>query len=290
MNTNQNNKLAYLLMSPVLIYLLAVMVLPFGWALYLSFTNKVVGADAVFIGLGNYLELLQDSAFWKATWNTVVFTGVAVLFKTVFGMIMALVLNEKIIFRNTFRVLLFLPWTIPTIVSVFTWQWIYSDVGGVLNFLLLKVHLIDQPLGWLARPDLAMFSVILVNVWRGIPFMGIAILAGLQTVSKEMYEAAMLDGAGAVKRFWHMTLPSVKEVTILAAVMTTIWTLNDFEIIWLLTRGGPANATQVLSTLSYTIGFLNMSLGKAIAIAIMTMPPLILLINYVTKRSLSSRD
>ncbi len=277
-------------MSPVLIYLLAVMVLPFGWALYLSFTNKVVGADAVFIGLGNYLELLQDSAFWKATWNTVVFTGVAVLFKTVFGMIMALVLNEKIIFRNTFRVLLFLPWTIPTIVSVFTWQWIYSDVGGVLNFLLLKVHLIDQPLGWLARPDLAMFSVILVNVWRGIPFMGIAILAGLQTVSKEMYEAAMLDGAGAVKRFWHMTLPSVKEVTILAAVMTTIWTLNDFEIIWLLTRGGPANATQVLSTLSYTIGFLNMSLGKAIAIAIMTMPPLILLINYVTKRSLSSRD
>ncbi|KQO08455.1 sugar ABC transporter permease [Paenibacillus algorifonticola] len=290
MNTNQNNKLAYFLMSPVLIYLLAVMVLPFGWALYLSFTNKVVGADAVFIGLGNYLELLQDSAFWKATWNTVVFTGVAVLFKTVFGMIMALVLNEKIIFRNTFRVLLFLPWTIPTIVSVFTWQWIYSDVGGVLNFLLLKVHLIDQPLGWLARPDLAMFSVILVNVWRGIPFMGIAILAGLQTVSKEMYEAAMLDGAGAVKRFWHMTLPSVKEVTILAAVMTTIWTLNDFEIIWLLTRGGPANATQVLSTLSYTIGFLNMSLGKAIAIAIMTMPPLILLINYVTKRSLSSRD
>ncbi|WP_338553032.1 sugar ABC transporter permease [Paenibacillus sp. KS-LC4] len=290
MNTNQNNKLAYFLMSPVLIYLLAVMVLPFGWALYLSFTNKVVGADAVFIGLGNYLELLQDSAFWKATWNTVVFTGVAVLFKTVFGMIMALVLNEKIIFRNTFRVLLFLPWTIPTIVSVFTWQWIYSDVGGVLNFLLLKTHLIDQPLGWLARPDLAMFSVILVNVWRGIPFMGIAILAGLQTVSKEMYEAAMLDGAGAVKRFWHMTLPSVKEVTILAAVMTTIWTLNDFEIIWLLTRGGPANATQVLSTLSYTIGFLNMSLGKAIAIAIMTMPPLILLINYVTKRSLSSRD
>ncbi|ANY67428.1 sugar ABC transporter [Paenibacillus sp. BIHB 4019] len=290
MNTNQNNKLAYFLMSPVLIYLLAVMVLPFGWALYLSFTNKVVGADAVFIGLGNYLELLQDSAFWKATWNTVVFTGVAVLFKTVFGMIMALVLNEKIIFRNTFRVLLFLPWTIPTIVSVFTWQWIYSDVGGVLNFLLLKAHLINQPLGWLARPDLAMFSVILVNVWRGIPFMGIAILAGLQTVSKEMYEAAMLDGAGAVKRFWHMTLPSVKEVTILAAVMTTIWTLNDFEIIWLLTRGGPANATQVLSTLSYTIGFLNMSLGKAIAIAIMTMPPLILLINYVTKRSLSSRD
>jgi multiple sugar transport system permease protein len=277
-------------MSPVLIYLLAVMVVPFGWALYLSFTNKVVGSNATFIGLGNYIELVQDSLFWRAVWNTAVFTLVAVIGKTVFGMIMALVLNEKIVFRNVFRVLLFLPWTIPTIVSVFTWQWIYSDVGGVLNYLLLKAHLISQPVGWLASPDLAMFSVILVNVWRGIPFMGIAILAGLQTLSKEMYEAAMLDGAGAIKRFFYMTLPSVKEVTVLAAVMTTIWTLNDFEIIWLLTRGGPSNGTQVLSTLSYTIGFLNMSLGKAIAIAIMTMPPLIMLINFVTKRSLSSNE
>lgn len=277
-------------MSPVLIYLLAIMVLPFGWALYLSFTNKVVGMPAVFTGLSNYLDLVKDSLFWKAAFNTLLFTVIAVFFKTVFGMIMGLVLNEKIIFRNVFRVLLFLPWTIPTIVSVFTWQWIYSDVGGVLNFILQKMHLIDAPVGWLAAPDLAMFSVILVNVWRGIPFMGIAILAGLQTISKDIYEAAMLDGAGAVKRFIHMTLPSVREVTIMAAVMTTIWTLNDFEIIWLLTRGGPSNGTQVLSTLSYTIGFLNMSLGKAIAIAIMTMPPLILLINYVTKRSLTSRD
>ncbi|MDG0813339.1 carbohydrate ABC transporter permease [Cohnella rhizosphaerae] len=290
MKIRLDNKLAYLLMSPVLVYLLAIMLLPFGWALYLSFTDKTVGVPAHFIGFGNYIDLLKDSMFWKAVKNTIIFTAVAVVLKSVFGMVMALVLNEKIIFRNLFRVLLFLPWTIPTIVSVFTWQWIYSDVGGVLNYLLLKINAIGRPIGWLAKPDLAMMSVIVVNVWRGIPFMGIAILAGLQSVSKEMYEAAMLDGAGAVKRFFYMTLPSVKEVTILAAVMTTIWTLNDFEIIWLLTRGGPDNGTQVLSTLSYTIGFLNMSLGKAIAIAIMTMPPLIMLINYVTKRSLASAD
>ncbi|WP_284645487.1 carbohydrate ABC transporter permease [Paenibacillus silviterrae] len=287
MKSNEDNKLAYVLMSPVLLYLLAVMVLPFGWAVYLSFTNKVVGVPATFIGFKNYIDLMKESLFWKAVWNTLLFTVVAVAGKTVFGMIMALVLNEKIIFRNVFRVLLFLPWTIPTIVSVFTWQWIYSDVGGVLNYMLMKTGMLKQPVGWLATPDLAMFSVILVNVWRGIPFMGIAILAGLQTISREMYEAAMLDGAGAIKRFFYMTLPSVKEVTILAAVMTTIWTLNDFEIIWLLTRGGPSNGTQVLSTLSYTIGFLNMNLGKAIAIAILTMPPLIMLINIVTKRSLS---
>ncbi|WP_240762580.1 carbohydrate ABC transporter permease [Paenibacillus thalictri] len=290
MKTNENNKLAYVLMSPVLIYLLGVMVLPFAWAVYLSFTNKVVGVPATFVGLKNYAELIKDSLFWKVVWNTIVFTLVAVIGKTVFGMIMALVLNEKIVLRSVFRVLLFLPWTIPTIVSVFTWQWIYSDVGGVLNYIMMKLGLIDRQIGWLASPGLAMFSVILVNVWRGIPFMGIAILAGLQTVSKEMYEAAMLDGAGAIKRFIYMTLPSVKEVTLLAAVMTTIWTLNDFEIIWLLTRGGPANGTQVLSTLSYTVGFLNLNLGKAIAIAILTMPPLIMLIHFVTKRSLSSKE
>lgn len=290
MKTNEDSKLAYVLLSPVLLYLLAVMVLPFGWAVYLSFTNKAVGTPATFIGLKNYIDLMKDSLFWKVAWNTLLFTIVAVIGKTVFGMVMALVLNEKIVCRNLFRVLLFLPWTIPTIVSVFTWQWIYSDVGGVLNYILTKTGILDHQVGWLATPSLAMFSVILVNVWRGIPFMGIAILAGLQTISREMYEAAMLDGAGAIKRFVYMTLPSVKEVTILAAVMTTIWTLNDFEIIWLLTRGGPSNGTQVLSTLSYTTGFLNLSLGKAIAIAIITMPPLILLINYVTKRSLSSNE
>ncbi|MBN2979909.1 MULTISPECIES: carbohydrate ABC transporter permease [Cohnella] len=284
-----DNKLAYALMSPVLIYLTAIMVVPFGWAVYLSFTNKMVGSPAVFNGLDNYIELFKDPLFWKAVRNTVVFTLVAVVAKTAFGMIMALVLNEKIVFRNLFRVLLFLPWTIPTIVSVFTWQWIYSDVGGVLNFLLMKIGAIGRPVGWLASPDLAMLSVIAVNVWRGIPFIGIAILAGLQTVSKEMYEAAMLDGAGPVKRFFSMTLPSIREVTVMAAVITTIWTLNDFEIVWLLTRGGPSNGTQLLSTLSYTIGFLNMDLGKAIAISILTLPPLVLLIHFITKRSLSER-
>lgn len=290
MKTLNENRLAFILISPVVLYLLAVMVLPLGWAVYMSFTDKTVGNPARFIGIGNYIELLQDKLFWKALMNTVIFTLVAVIAKVVFGMIMALVLNEKLIFRNVFRVLLFLPWTVPTIVSVFTWQWMYSDVGGVLNYILIQLGIIQQQIGWLATPDLAMMSVILVNVWRGIPFLGIAILAGLQTISSEMYEAAKIDGANAIKRFLYITLPSVKEVTMLAAVITTIWTLNDFEIIWLLTRGGPSNGTQVLSTFSYTLGFLNLELGKAIAISVLSIPPLVMLINFVTKRSLSSDD
>ncbi|WP_246079330.1 carbohydrate ABC transporter permease [Paenibacillus piri] len=289
MRTNYENRLAMTLVAPVVLYLMAVMVIPFGWAIYMSFTDKMVGTPGNFIGIKNYVNLLADLMFWKAVTNTLVFTLVCVSAKVVFGMIMALVLNEKLIFRNVFRVLLFLPWTIPTIVSIFTWQWIFSDVGGVLNFLLTQLGIIKAPVGWLADAHLAMFSVILVNVWRGIPFVGIGILAGLQAISSDMYEAAMLDGANAVKRFIYITLPSVKEVALLAAVITMIWTLNDFEIIWLMTRGGPSNATQVLSTLSYTTGFLNLHLGKALAISIFSLPLMILLINFVTKRTLSSK-
>jgi len=286
----QDGLLAYLLMSPALLYLLVVMAVPFLWALYTSFTDKTIGAPAHFIGLQNYLSLLTDPGFWQAVRNTLLFTAGAVIAKVIFGMAMALVLNQNIRFRNFFRVLLFLPWTIPSIVSVFTWQWLYSDVGGVLSDLLMRLHLIESPLPWLASPSLAMFSVILVNVWRGVPFVGIAVLAGLQSISHDQHEAAMIDGAGMLARFRHITLPGVREVTLLTAVITTIWTLNDFEIIWLLTRGGPANATQVLSTLSYTEGFLNLHIGKAIAIAVVTLPALIWLINYVTRRSLSDSN
>jgi multiple sugar transport system permease protein len=289
LKNHHENKLALTLVAPVAVYLLAVMAIPFGWAVYMSFTNKLVGTAGTFVGLKNYMDLLKDPVFWKAITNTLIFTGVCVCAKVVFGMIMALVLNEKIIFRNVFRVLLFLPWTIPTIVSIFTWQWIFSDVGGVLNYLLTHLGLLGAPVGWLADGNTAMFAVILVNVWRGIPFVGIGILAGLQTISSEMYEAAMLDGANAVKRFFYITLPSVKEVALLAAVITMIWTLNDFEIIWLMTRGGPANATQVLSTFSYTTGFLNQQLGKALAVSIFSLPLMIILINFVTKRTLSSK-
>jgi multiple sugar transport system permease protein len=203
-------------------------------------------------------------------------------------MIMALVLNEDIKARSLFRALLILPWTIPTLISVYTWQWMYSDVGGALNYILMSLGIIKQQVGWLAVPWLAMTAVIVVNVWRGVPFLGISILAGLQTIDGSLYEAAKIDGANMFKQFWYITIPSVKNVVILASIVTTIWTLSDFEIIWLLTHGGPSNATQVISTLSYTYGFLNLYLGKAIAISIFAFPPLILLVHYITKKTLDS--
>lgn len=283
-------RLPYALVAPVALYLLAIMAIPFLWALWVSLTDKRVGRRGEFVGLDNYVDLVSDADFWRAVQNTVVFTVGAVVVKVVLGLAMALLLNEQFRGRALFRVLLFLPWTVPTIVSVFTWQWMFSDVGGVLNAMLRGVGLIDGTVPWLSDPTLAMLSVIAVNAWRGIPFVGIALLAGLQAVPQEQYEAANVDGAGVLARFWHITLPSIRPVMMLAAVITTIWTLNDFEIIWLLTRGGPAEATQVLSTLSYTVGFQNLDIAEAIAIAVLSVPPLVLLINYVTRRSLAEQD
>ncbi len=281
--------LPYIFTGPMMLYLILIMGLPLIWALYISLTDKMVGSKESFVWFEQYGELLTSPLFWRTVLNTLVFTIGAVVLKLVFGMIMALVLNERFRGRAIYRVLLFLPWTVPTIVSVFAWQWMFSDVGGVFNAILRGVGLIDEPLPWLTDPTLAMGSVILVNAWRGIPFIGIALLAGLQAVPLEQYEAARIDGAGAVQRFLYITLPSVRSVALLAAVITTIWTLNDFEIIWLLTRGGPADATQVFSTLSYTEGFQNLDLAKASAIAILSIPPLIVLINYVTKHALKEQ-
>lgn len=282
------SRLAMALVAPVFLYLLIIMLLPFLWALYTSLTNKMVGAEGIFVGLKNYIELVKDALFLKSIKNTLIFTSLAVIAKVVLGMVMALILNENIKSKNLFRALLMLPWTIPTLVSVFAWQWIFSDVGGVLNFILVNLGIVKQQVGWLATPALGMFSVILVNVWRGVPFLGISILSGLQTVDGALYEAATIDGANSLQRFINITLPSVRDVIILASIVTTIWTLGDFEIIWLLTRGGPSNGTQVISTLSYTYGFLNLYLGKAIAISVFSFPPLIALVHFMTKKTLET--
>lgn len=281
----------YLLLLPAVVYLLVMMVYPFCWSLVTSFTDKRVGVEGHFNGLDNYIQLLTDPIFYQTVANTLIYTLSAVALKVVFGMVMALVLNsKKLKIRNVFRSILYLPWALPILVAVYTWQWMYSDVGGALNYILQQLHIIQDQIGWLATPTMAMIAVIIINAWRGIPFLGISILSGLVTIPEDMYEAAQIDGAGAWKQFWYITLPSVKNVVLLGAVITTIWTLNDFEIIWLLTRGGPDNGTQVFSTMAYTYGFLNKDLGLSIAISVLTLPFLFLLVGYATKKSMAAND
>lgn len=284
----RERKLAYLLIAPAIIYLAATMIIPLLWAFGISLTDKVVGVNPQFVWFDNYVAVFEDDLFWKSVFNTLIFTVFSVGFKVILGTILALVLHEPLRGRGVYRALLLLPWTIPNVVSVLTWQWLYSDVGGVLNYILLQTHLIDAPIGWLSTPATAMFSVILVNVWKGTPFLALTILAGLQTISEDLYEAAKIDGANAVQRFRYVTLPGVKNVLILGMLVTTVWTLNNFEGVWLMTGGGPINSTQIISTLSYSYAFQSMNIGKAITVSVIAFPFILILVRAATRYTLNS--
>jgi multiple sugar transport system permease protein len=266
------------------------MLAPFVWAIWISLTDKAIGDTASFVGLTKYIEALTDPIFYRSVLNTLIFTFGSVAGKVILGVIMALVLNEAFKGRNLCRALLILPWTVPTVLAILTWKWLFSDVGGPLNYLAIISKITHSNILWLSTPRMAMFSIIIVNIWRGTPFIGISVLAGLQTIPKDLYEAAMIDGANVFERFRHITIPHIQNVLFLATLVTTIWTMNDFEIAWLLTRGGPAYATEIISTYSYRVGFMNMDISKAIAVSILLLPLMVLLVNKVTQQTLTDRN
>lgn len=270
-------------------YLFIVQGYPFVWSALVSFRNQYIGNRGAFVGFANFIQLLSDKTFWSSMYFTFIYVFAAIVLKLVLGYIMAMLLNQPIVGRSFFRAVLFLPWALPTLTSVLTWRWMLGDVGGVINFTLTKLHLIKAPIGWLGHPAFARMSVVLVNVWRGTPFFGISILAALQSISPELYEAAKIDGAGAWHRFARVTIPSIFNVILLVTLISTIWTLGDFAIIWLMTRGGPAGATHVFSTYSYIVAFQNLELSKGIAIALFIMPVSVLLL-MVTMRYLFKRS
>jgi multiple sugar transport system permease protein len=270
---------AYALLFPTAFLILLLVGFPFLRALWLSFHKKLLGAqDAPWIGLKNYTSLLHDQAFWQSVKNTMVFTGGSIGAKLIIGLTVALILNEALPLRALWRSIVLLPYAMPTLVSVLVWKWMYNDVGGVFNYLLQKSNVRETPTLWLADPSTAMGSVIAVNVWRGFPFFVITILAGLQAVPQELYDAAKVDGAGIWARFWRITLPSIAPVMAVVTLFSTILTFNDFSIIWILTRGGPGGATDVLSTLTYKIAIPGLELGKGVAVSVLMLPILVLFI------------
>ncbi|NLV59766.1 MAG: sugar ABC transporter permease [Clostridiales bacterium] len=282
-----NSRLALCLIAPVVIYLLLVMLTPILWAIITSMQNK---NRTEFVAFENYAWIFTNRSAWRsfsnALGNTLVYTLFCVGGKVLLGVIIALVLNQQIKGRNLYRALLLLPWTIPTVTSVFTWRWLYSDVGGVLSYLLQVSGFTTERVEWLATNNTAMLSCILVNVWRGAPFIGISVLSALQTIPHSLYEAARIDGANAPRQFHSITLPYIKDVLGMSSLVTTIWTLNDFEMVWLLTRGAPAYATELLSLYSYRVGFSNGNLPRAIAVSFMFFPVVIAMVAVFTNRSL----
>jgi ABC-type sugar transport system permease subunit len=272
-------RMGFLFILPIVVLVLALVAYPFSYAIYLSMTRKFVGMPPVFVGLENYVRLANDGFFLRAVWNSFIFTFGSVIFKLALGLVMALVLTSNIRFRSFFTGVLLVPWVAPTVVSALNFLWIYDGSLGVLNYLLTKVfRLMPQGVGWLSEPGTAMASVIFVNIWRGFPFFGISFLAGMKAIPVELYEAAAVDGANAIQRFLHITLPALRNIVIIVVLLSTIWTFNDFGIVYILTKGGPGGATMVLPVFTYEMAFGAQRLGDAIAVALYMLPGLAIVI------------
>jgi multiple sugar transport system permease protein len=280
--------LGWLLLTPVIIVMLVLVVWPFTTAIWIAFTDKAIGRDANFIGLANFQQVISSPRFLRSIQNSLIFTIVAIVLKFVLGMAMALVLNKAFFGRNFLRAYFLLPWVLPGFVAYMIWRWFLDPLQGVLNYALTDLGLITFPLEFLSSPSTALPSVILAHVWRSFPFFGIAFLAGLQNIPSEQYEAAAVDGANGWQQFLYVTIPGLRHVILVVLMLSTIWTFNAFEPVYLLTGGGPADATMVYTVLAYEMGIVNMRLGEASAVPVMILPVLGMFI--VALSGLMNRD
>src|SRR5437660_2103750 len=269
---------SWLMLAPGVLFLLAFVAYPFFYGMFLSLSERRVAQPGTFVGLANFATALQDAVFWQVTRNTFVYTLVATFFKMVGGLAMALVINQSFRGRNLARAFLLLPFIVPTVLSTVAWMWILDPTFSVINWTLRHTGLVTQTFSWLGNATLAMVSIIVVNTWRGVPFYGITLLAGLQTISPDLYEAAAIDGASATQRFWHVTLPIIKPILIIVTMFSVIFTFADFQIVYALTHGGPANATQVFVTYAFDLGMSGGQLGMGAAAALTLLPALALVI------------
>jgi ABC-type sugar transport system permease subunit len=268
-------RMGYLFVTPIALLVLSLVAYPFGYAIYLSMTHKLVGLPPVFVGFENYIRLTWDGFFQRAVVNSFIFTFGSVGFKLVLGVVMALVLTSRVRWRSFWTGVLLIPWVAPTVVSALNFLWIFDGSLGVLNYLLVRVlRIMPQGVGWLSEPGTAMASVVAVNIWRGFPFFGISFLAGMKAIPAELYEAAAVDGANALQRFRHVTLPGIKNIMIIVVLLSTIWTFNDFQIVYILTKGGPGGTTMVMPVLTYETAFGAQRLGEAVAVALYLLPAL----------------
>jgi multiple sugar transport system permease protein len=283
--------LGYLLVAPVVVLLLALVAWPFAISVSMALTDRTIGNPGHFIGLTNIQRLLGDGIYLQTLHNTLVYTAGATILKLVAGFGLALLINERFPFRQAVRSAVLLPWIVPAALGTLAWLWIFAPSFSVLNWILIHIGLIQTGLPWLVDGNLALFSVILVNAWRGIPFFGITLLAGLQAIPQELYEATSIDGAGKLARFWYVTVPLMMPILLITLVLSIIWTFSDFQTVYALTGGGPLNSTHLLATLSYQVGIASGRLGEGAAISLTMLPVLFILVGaqiYYLRRTNSA--
>lgn len=259
--------LGYLFVAPMLIFLLLVVLFPLA-SVFVTSLYRESGVNVRFVGLGNYTRLVDDELFWNGLRVSVAFTVLAVLLHVAIGMPIALFLNQARRGQTALRLAMLAPWMMAPVIGAIIWVWLLDPHFGVVNYVLDSLGLIREYQTWLADPGLAFAAIIAVDVWRGFPFIMLIILAGLQAVPKDEYEAASIDGAGALARFRHITLPNLRYVLIVATTLDVINTIRAFDIIAVMTRGGPVNATEVLPVLIYNTAFLSNRFGPAAAIGV----------------------
>src|SRR5262244_2162395 len=279
-----------LFITPAMILIVLLVAYPFCMALYFAVSNAFIGRPSHFIGLTNFIRLWDSDAFRQTFQNAFVFTGVSVAFKLVLGISLALLLNQQLWFKRLIRGAVLLPWVIPTALSTLGWSWMFNSLYSVVNCVLLNGAIIDPPgPNWLGQKYYAMAAVIIVNIWRGMPFFAITLLAGLVAIPKELYEAAEADGAGPIARFWHVTLPLLKGVLGIVVLFSTIFTFSEFNIIYVLTHGGPINSTHLFATLARQVGLETGRIGEGAAISLYLFPALMIVVwaqlRYVRKQA-----
>ena len=273
---------SWLMMAPPLLFLAALVGYPFCYGILLSLQDRPVAHAGTFVGLKNFATNLHDPLFWRVALNTFVYTAVATLLKMVGGLALALAMNQQFPLKNLVRALMLLPFIVPTVLSTVAWMWILDPAFSVLNWLLVLVGIPKPGPSWLGNPLLAMVSIIVINTWRGLPFYGITLLAGLQTVPPELYEAATIDGAGGWQRFRYVTLPLLQPIILIVTLFSIIFTFADFQLVYVLTHGGPQNATQLFATYAFDIAMGAGQLGLGASIALTMLPALALLIVALT--------
>lgn len=260
---------AYLFTFPVVVTLILLLAYPFGYGIYISFFQTNLIKKWRFVGFDNYINTFLMSEFWQSLGRTLIFTVAVVLGHFIIGFLFALILNREMKGRTFFRVILLLPWLFSEVVVATLWKWIFHPTNGILNGMLVNMGLIDKPLSWLGSPQFAMMTVILICIWKGYPLIMIQLLAGLQTISKDINEAATIDGANTWTIFWHITIPTLKPTLVVTILLDTVWWFKHVTIIWLLTQGGPGSSTDTIAVDIYKQAFEYFDFGTAAAIAVL---------------------
>ncbi|SMF83611.1 carbohydrate ABC transporter membrane protein 1, CUT1 family [Tistlia consotensis] len=266
------NFLGFWFMLPAAAVLILFLAWPLVLGIWLSMTDTTIGRPGVFIGLENFDWLSDDPVFWLAVFNTFLYTTVASIVKFLLGLWLALLLNKHLPFKALLRAIVLLPWIVPTVLSAIAFWWIYDAQFSIISWVLLKFGWITANVNFLGDPDNARASVIAANVWRGIPFVAITLLAGLQTISPSLHEAATIDGASGWQRFRYVTMPLLTPIIAVVMTFSVLFTFTDFQLIYVLTRGGPLNATHLMATLSFQRAIPGGQLGEGAAIAVAMIP------------------